>query len=337
MTLFSLLVLPLVSSALADDGTGNETCETDLETIPECPLDADVLLPDLMTVVPKHLQIQNSQQNEMLRFSNGIANVGLGPWWLEPEFPAADASVSCQGAWQLIAGPEHFPDRSLLADGTTIPAPEDTYRHRCQKGSFDFHETHNHWHVDNIGEFKVCAAADFEADGSNCDPATTTSGSPTTGVKYTFCLIDWYKLADNTASSDDTRNFFDCASGMQGITPGWVDQYHQATDGQEINITGIPAGSYVLVSSVNGGALAGDPLYEESDTTNNTSYMRFDLKRDSKGNAQIRNESGACDDKAFVEALEVTIGTFAAQWENGSARFTEDMVEDMCGGKPANR
>ena len=49
----------------------------------------------------------------------------------------------------MIAGPEHFPDRSLLADGTTIPAPEDTYRHRCQKGSFDFHETHNHWHVDN--------------------------------------------------------------------------------------------------------------------------------------------------------------------------------------------
>lgn len=98
MTLFPLLVPPLVASALADDGTGNETCETDLATIPECALDADVLLPDLMTVVPKHLQIQNSQQNEMLRFSNGIANVGLGPWWLEPEFPAADASVSCQGA-----------------------------------------------------------------------------------------------------------------------------------------------------------------------------------------------------------------------------------------------
>lgn len=37
------------------------------------------LYPDLRTVVPLHLGLQNQQQQEILRFSNGIANVGAGP------------------------------------------------------------------------------------------------------------------------------------------------------------------------------------------------------------------------------------------------------------------
>jgi hypothetical protein len=36
------------------------------------------LLPDIRTVVPRHLGIQNQQQHDYLRFSNGIANTGAG-------------------------------------------------------------------------------------------------------------------------------------------------------------------------------------------------------------------------------------------------------------------
>jgi hypothetical protein len=43
------------------------------------------LLPDLRTVVPQHLQLVNAGQQETLRFSNGIANVGPGRWALRPE------------------------------------------------------------------------------------------------------------------------------------------------------------------------------------------------------------------------------------------------------------
>jgi hypothetical protein len=42
------------------------------------------LYPDLRTVVPTHLQIVNQQQRDILRFSNGIANTGDGPWALSP-------------------------------------------------------------------------------------------------------------------------------------------------------------------------------------------------------------------------------------------------------------
>ena len=45
------------------------------------------LYPDLRTVIPTHLGIQNQQQREILRFSNGIANTGPGPWRMRPEPP----------------------------------------------------------------------------------------------------------------------------------------------------------------------------------------------------------------------------------------------------------
>ena len=38
------------------------------------------LYPDLRTVVPAHLNLVNQQQQDILRFSNGIANTGAGPW-----------------------------------------------------------------------------------------------------------------------------------------------------------------------------------------------------------------------------------------------------------------
>jgi hypothetical protein len=336
-TLTALSILALLPPlALADDGTGNETCE--VEEIPECSYDLDeVLLPDLMTVVPKHLQIQNSQQQELLRFSNGLANIGDGPWWLEPDFPDDTEASSCQDAYQLIAGVDDFPSGQLQASDEEVPAPESSYAVRCKKGSFDFHETHNHWHIDNIGEFKVCTASDFDADGKRCEPASTSSGEPTVGIKFTFCLIDWYKLADNTSSSDPTRNFFSCETGFQGVSPGWVDQYHHSTYGQEVDITGLPAGDYALVSTVNVGALDGEPVFEELDTSNNTSYVRFTLDRSSKGNAKLLDEVGACEDADYLSALQDAAQGFSDRYHDGDEDFTADMVDDMCGGASTNK
>ena len=44
------------------------------------------LYPDLRTVVPTQLQLVNEHQHEVLRFSNGIANTGGGPWAVRPDF-----------------------------------------------------------------------------------------------------------------------------------------------------------------------------------------------------------------------------------------------------------
>lgn len=327
----------------ADDGTGNEACAITTADVEVCD-EQDAVLPDLMTVVPKHLGIQNRQQKEILRFSNGIANLGFGPWWLEPGFPDSSDTDTCQNAYQLLPTDEQFNDRKILAGSTEVPAPIGTYSSRCQKGKFDFHETHNHWHIANVGSFKICRYEDFVSGkgkssiDSGCPPAELPETGHAIGVKFTFCLIDWYKLGDNSPTSDDTRNFWDCATGFQGITPQWVDQYHHATEGQDIEISGLPAGRYVLVSTVNEN-LFRKPLFQEMDTGNNTSWAVFDLLRESEGNLQLVVVEDACSSNYnYVrEQLEPAVVKFVERFHGGSSWMEQKILDDMCGGKTVNR
>jgi len=207
------------------------------------------LLPDLRTVVPQQLQLVNDHQQDMLRFSNGIANTGVGPWWMQPEFPLSDSSQP-QLAIQQI----------LDANGKLF----------CEKivSQFEFHPAHNHWHINGVALFEVRV-------GSPTGPIFGTNS-----IKTTFCLIDWIKLDDNSPTTD--RYFFECNGASQGISPGWVDQYHQSTDGQQLNITGAAPGLYFLVSTANP-----DGIFMEKDTTNNTAWVAFTLSRDSNGNPKI--------------------------------------------------
>jgi hypothetical protein len=64
------------------------------------------------------------------------------------------------------------------------------------------------------------------------------------------------------------------------VSAGWVDQYHQATDGQELDITGVPnATDYYLVSTTNPAG-----IYVESDRTNNRAWVKFTLATERNGN-----------------------------------------------------
>jgi len=85
------------------------------------------------------------------------------------------------------------------------------------------------------------------------------------------------------AANSNEREFFDCATSYQGISVGWVDQYHQATDGQQLDLTGVPeADDYYLVSTAN---YAG--VFLEKDYSNNTAWVKFRLYRDSNGNRKV--------------------------------------------------
>jgi Lysyl oxidase len=71
---------------------------------------------------------------------------------------------------------------------------------------------------------------------------------------------------------------------LQGTRPGWVGQYNQAIEGQELDISGIPAGSYYLVSTANP-----DHTFIETDPDNNSAWTSFDLKRDKQGHPKNYN------------------------------------------------
>jgi hypothetical protein len=74
----SLVVTGLAALALAAPGLAAPAPKDSVE----------LYYPDLHTVLPQHLNLVNAGQEEFLRFSNGIANTGAGPWALRPDpFP----------------------------------------------------------------------------------------------------------------------------------------------------------------------------------------------------------------------------------------------------------
>jgi len=226
-------------------------------------------LPDLRTVVPRHLNLVNAHQRQILRFSNGIANLGSGPWQMRPVFPPDNTTLATQDAVQEI----------LDADGNVVDSKV--------VSQFEFHEAHNHWHIGGVALFEVRV-------GSLNGPLFRDNS-----IKTTFCLIDWYQLEGNSPTPE--RSYFSCNGPTQGISPGWVDQYHQATEGQAMNLTGAPAGVLLyLVSTANH-----EGIFVESDLTNNTAWVSFYVRRDSNGNPRIEivgnspcESPGLCGDQA---------------------------------------
>lgn len=207
------------------------------------------LLPDIRTVVPKQLQIVNAHQRELLRFSNGIANTGAGHWRMRPEVVPSGSALEQNAIQEILDG-----DGNVVAEKLV--------------SRYEFHVEHDHWHIDRVALFEI---------RSSSPTGPIVGGNQ---VKVTFCLIDWYKLDDNPAHIE--RSYFHCGDERQGISPGWVDQYHQATEGQELDITGMSAGEYYLVSTSNP-----DGNFIETDTSNNTAWVSFRLTRESNGNPKL--------------------------------------------------
>jgi lysyl oxidase len=223
------------------------------------------LLPDLRTVVPAHLQLVNEHQRETLRFANGVANTGAGPWALRPE-PPLEQAVDTTTAVQEIRD-----SGALYKCGTQPKQVTECYNVVSERaaGTFVYHPAHNHWHIGDVALFEV-------RKGSPTGPIVGGNS-----IKTTFCLIDWYKLDDNSPAAE--RVFFDCYHSFQGISSGWVDQYHQSTEGQQLDLTGVAnANDYYLVSTANYAQ-----RYTESDYTNNTAWVKFRLYTDSNGNRKI--------------------------------------------------
>jgi hypothetical protein len=244
--------LIIVAAALAAGGGGRST-------------DLKPLYPDLRTVVPKHLNLVNEHQREILRFTNGIANTGGGPWALRPHPPVAQATDTVTAMQEIRSNNAYYKcgeQPKQVTDCYVVLAEYPT-------STFAFHPAHNHWHIGDVALFEV-------RKGSPTGPVVGNNS-----IKTTFCLIDWVKLDDNSPTTE--KVFFDCYTSYQGISVGWVDQYHQSTDGQQVDLTGVPnATDYYLVSTANA-----EGVFLEQDYTNNQAWVKFTLSSDSKGNRKV--------------------------------------------------
>jgi hypothetical protein len=224
---------------------------------------AGARVPDLVTVVPQHLNLVNEHQREVVRFSGAIANIGDGPMRMRPEYPLDTAD----------AGAKQAAIQELLTSENSSGAIA------CEQvvSQFEFHADHNHWHISavSLDEIRV---------GAPNGPVLVNDRGESISYKTTFCLIDYVKLVGNSSNGNDTtRAYWDCYGDHQGISVGWADQYHHSTPGQELDITGAQPGLYFLVSTANP-----NRTFIEKSHDNNTAWQAFYLSRDSSGNPKIK-------------------------------------------------
>ena len=104
---------------------------------------------------------------------------------------------------------------------------------------FEFHPAHNHWHIGSAARFAVHKATD-DGRGGGVGAVFVNNLGVAQSFKTTFCLIDWVKIQDNTKTPE--RTYFECDrdAPFQGVSVGWIDQYHHSLEGQEIDFTGAP-------------------------------------------------------------------------------------------------
>jgi hypothetical protein len=253
LVLASLLVVPAAISAFPDEEA-------------DC---AGGNLPNLQAMVPHQLQIQNSGQRELLRLTNGIANTGDGPWHLEPLTEVTGdggTTTAVQVVWDTLRGPSDATSQRVCEVPTT---------------RFEFHPAHNHWHIGSVARFGV-HHADDDGTGGDVGSAVVNDRGESQSFKTTFCLIDWVRIDGRKKTPDVTYWACDRTAPYQGVSVGWIDQYHHSLEGQEVDLTGAPEGIYYLVVHVNN-----DGVFVESREDDNVAWRSFRLRRDSQGNPKV--------------------------------------------------
>jgi hypothetical protein len=116
----------------------------------------------------------------------------------------------------------NFGTHDLIVGDPTHPVPP------LEPDDFEFSPCHGHFHLSGFTDYEL-------RDGDRIVGA---------GHKQAFCLADWRKYGATPSSG------YDCE--FQGISAGWGDLYRRDLDGQWVDITGVPPGTYTLVVTVNG-------------------------------------------------------------------------------------
>jgi len=173
--------------------------------------------------------VSEEQGRRLLRFATVAWNAGDGPLDMIAEPGEGESSRTWQRMW---TDSWNFHDRL--------------------SGEFIFHPEHDHIHFDSFERYRLLD-----------DRGNVVASSE----KVSFCLRDSVRIAQELPSATGSMLVDDgnCTGQQQVINPGFGDHYHALLEDQWIDITGVPAGDYVVEVTV-------DPadLIVESNEDNNT-------------------------------------------------------------------
>jgi len=217
------------------------------ETRPVALNTAQELLPDLVQTNPRDVGTRTDAGRVALGFASAVENHGAGPLLVSGSRLPGKASMTAE---QLIE----------RADGTRRRVPQ-VGRILFTRGK------HNHWHYLRFDRYELRRASDYAL------------ASP--DRKSGFCLGDRYDT-DRAFRAKPRRAALvgqcrpdepGALSVGQGISVGYGDDYPSYLEGQSIDISGLPAGRYLLVHRVNA-----DGRLRETDYSNNASSILLSLR-----------------------------------------------------------
>ncbi|HEY2938975.1 MAG TPA: lysyl oxidase family protein [Gaiellaceae bacterium] len=217
------------------------------------------LLPDLDQVAPRAISIERRSGRELLVFLSAVENVGAGPLVVSGTRPSRQQADMT--AHQLVR----------RADGSAAGYPLRSHLR------FVVAETHRHWHLLGFERYEL----------------RTPDGKPVGGDHKTgFCLGDRYDAHASVRLPGEPELPVwtqECGRGQpnrlrisEGLSPGFGDDYVPVLEGQYIDVTGLPAGRYVLVHRANPGR-----DLRESSYANNAASVLVELRRGADERASV--------------------------------------------------
>ena len=249
------------------------------------------LLPDLDQEPPAQITYSptgpRSDARWWLGFSSAVSNVGAGPLTISGHRP--DTATPTMVADQRIA----------MADGSTQTVPA-VGRMRYVRAA-----THEHWHILHFDRYFLRHAG--------------SSRKLQRDRKSGFCLGDRYAVHNQPLLAAPDKPVYTTNCGLrqpdllqvdEGISVGYGDIYSAYVEYQELELTGLPSGRYVLVHRVNGnGAL------HEVSRANNTASVLLDVSW-SHGVPHVRQlrscpDSARCDRPKAKPADQLHVRTLA--------------------------
>lgn len=199
------------------------------------------LLPDLVPLPAQDIGIRYSGADKRLVFTTIYYNKGAG----DLELRADPSTIGVIGDFERRVNQR-------------IYRPDGSYRER-PAGTFFWHAPHLHYHF-----------ADFVTYELTDESGNALGTSDEYLQKSTFCIRDVSRVDIGENFAHDAAAYEICGRERQGISVGWGDAYFHTYPDQNIPITELSSGTYVLTFNVN----PEDRFVEES-RENNVASVRF--------------------------------------------------------------
>lgn len=242
--------------SVEDDRSLDEQLSEALTPLPiQAGGDIDYALPDLVPLTSSgylrpYLDQTEQPGRNLLRFTTAVGNQGTAPAILYSGNTAQ---------WQTPDGRQLVKQRLFTFNGTSFTQVDER-----DAGKFIFHPTHGHFHLEDYARYRL-----LDLNGNQ---VYRDDGTPAIGDKVGFCLVNIATSFTTTSGvSSTTLPGYNRAGQpstscgfVQGIHVGRADVYDAQYDGQWIDVTGVPNGSYQLEVTLD----AGNALLELNEANN---------------------------------------------------------------------